>query len=1193
MFDYGVWLIQALDQKGIVIGVPDLAALDQKGTVRVLLVDDDSSIFEVSKQILVDMDDRFDFEHARCVDEAFKKISTGKYNLIISDYEMPQKNGLQFLEELRKQNNGIPFILFTGKGREEIAIKALNLGADGYVNKQGNPETVYGELFHLTNQILMRKQAELKQIESEAKFRQVFATAPDALYICTLNEGRFIEVNDGLSEMFGYTKQEIIGKTPLELGLWAEPSEREKLVTKLRSEGKIRSFELFGKRKNGEVFPAQLSISLIQIGNQHFTLSILRDVSLIKKNEALLVLSQSELKQKYDVLERVGESIGAGLAIVGRDYSIFWANKLLRDIMGETNKKCYQILNRSNSICPNCGVKKVFETNVPLDVHEYEAVNSRGETAWVELRVTPLKDKNGVTSSALELAVPITERKKAEKELLESEAKYRNIFNNSGIGMFRSKLDGSEILDFNEKYLSIFSLTREEMQGKSSLGLWANPQEREQMVRLLKADGFVKDFECNMLNKHGMIRQCLTSVRLYPQQGILEGSILDVTERKANEDKLRESQYLTQKMLDCSPNLIYIYDLQENCNVYANREVLDFLGYTPEQIKLMGSELFANVLHPDDVKVVTAHHARFANVPDNITFDVEYRMKHSSGEWRWLRSRDTLFARTPDGLGKQILGICEDITERKKAEETLSKSEERYRNLADSLPEIVFEADSWGKLTYANQTAFKTTGYSKEDFAKGVWVFDLVEQKEKEKAKAHFKNALSNEPSTGNEYTFVRKDGSTFQTIVISKPITVDNSVVGLRGLVIDISDRKKAEDALKESEKRSRAIVANSPIGIATSGPDKHFLNANEAFCKIMGYTENELLKLTFKDITHIDDLKESATKMRELENGKIPSFMLEKRYIRKDGTVIDGKIMVSAVRNQNGAPNLFVAELEDITERRKAEEHRKVLERKVNDYSEHLKFMVDLRTAQLKDANERLVKSERLAAIGELAGMVGHDLRNPLAGIRNATYFLKKKGKAISEAQAKEMLEIIDNAIGHSDKIINDLLDYSREMHLELTESTLPTLLNKAVQMIQVPDRIQILNHVHEETKIKVDADKIMRIFENLIKNAIDAMPEQGTLEISSCQTEDCIKIVFADTGKGIPEEILPKLFTPLFTTKAQGMGFGLAICKRIIEAHGGTITVKTALNKGTTFTIALPKNPKEPSFENQPVSGHQNAN
>jgi signal transduction histidine kinase len=130
----------------------------------------------------------------------------------------------------------------------------------------------------------------------------------------------------------------------------------------------------------------------------------------------------------------------------------------------------------------------------------------------------------------------------------------------------------------------------------------------------------------------------------------------------------------------------------------------------------------------------------------------------------------------------------------------------------------------------------------------------------------------------------------------------------------------------------------------------------------------------------------------------------------------------------------------------------------------------------------------------------------------------------------------------------------------------------------MIYIPDRIQILNHVHEETKITVDADKIIRIFVNLIKNAIDAIPEKGTLEISSCQTKNAVKIAFADTGTGITEDTLQKIFTPLFTTKAQGMGFGLAICKRIIEAHRGTITVKTEVNKGTTFTITLPIKPTE---------------
>ena len=145
----------------------------------------------------------------------------------------------------------------------------------------------------------------------------------------------------------------------------------------------------------------------------------------------------------------------------------------------------------------------------------------------------------------------------------------------------------------------------------------------------------------------------------------------------------------------------------------------------------------------------------------------------------------------------------------------------------------------------------------------------------------------------------------------------------------------------------------------------------------------------------------------------------------------------------------------------------------------------------------------------------------------------------------------------------------------------------------MVQVPERIQIVNHVSQETFIRVNADKMIRVFTNIIKNAFDAMPQNGTLEIRSAQYRNCIKISFEDTGIGIPEETLRKLFTPLFTTKAQGMGFGLAICKRIIEAHGGIIKVKTAINKGTTFTISLPMNSQVKLLENQQVLENQNAN
>jgi len=152
---------------------------------------------------------------------------------------------------------------------------------------------------------------------------------------------------------------------------------------------------------------------------------------------------------------------------------------------------------------------------------------------------------------------------------------------------------------------------------------------------------------------------------------------------------------------------------------------------------------------------------------------------------------------------------------------------------------------------------------------------------------------------------------------------------------------------------------------------------------------------------------------------------------------------------------------------------------------------------------------------------------------------------------------------------------MDYAREIHLELRMSSPSTLLVDSLQMIQVPNNIKIVNNLTDEPKFKVDPDKIKRVFTNLIKNAIDAMPKGGALEIRSSISNSDIEIAFIDNGTGIAEEALSKIFSPLFTTKAQGMGFGLTICKRYIEAHQGKISFNTYKGKGTTFIIILPLN------------------
>jgi len=229
-----------------------------------------------------------------------------------------------------------------------------------------------------------------------------------------------------------------------------------------------------------------------------------------------------------------------------------------------------------------------------------------------------------------------------------------------------------------------------------------------------------------------------------------------------------------------------------------------------------------------------------------------------------------------------------------------------------------------------------------------------------------------------------------------------------------------------------------------------------------------------------------------------------------------------------------------------------------------------------EIENKTIKLQKSERFAAIGELATMVAHDLRNPLQGIANAVFYLKRKiGPKIDE-KPREMLELIEDDVKYSDKIVNDLLDYSVEMRLELAETTPQSIMKETLSMIEVPENIQVSVETQNEPTIKVDAHQIKRAFVNIIKNALDAMPAGGTLIIRSKKSNGNVEFIFSDTGIGMSKETLGKLFTPLFTTKAKGMGFGLSICKRIIEAHGGKISAESTFEKGTTFTVVIPAEP-----------------
>lgn len=424
----------------------------------------------------------------------------------------------------------------------------------------------------------------------------------------------------------------------------------------------------------------------------------------------------------------------------------------------------------------------------------------------------------------------------------------------------------------------------------------------------------------------------------------------------------------------------------------------------------------------------------------------------------------------------------------------------------------------------------------------GVPSFNFIAPYDFDRAKLNFEKSIITVSSMKEEYDLIKKDGTTIQTLIESSPIESDGKIVGLIGIIIDLTERKIAEQSLK----RQAELIDLNPSAIIIKNNDETITFWSNRAEKLYGFTKQEAIGQRINDLLKAKYPKPANEIITQLKQGK--HWTGEATHTTKENKeVIVHTDWLATLDNSDKIIEVLESNV-DITACKKAVEET------------------------LKIAEERYLKAERLAAIGQLAGMVGHDLRNPLAAVKNAVYLLRKKqGNFIGES-GNMMLDVIDQAVEHSDSIISDMLDYSREINLQLEECSSKSLIDYIILSVIVPKNIKIIEKV-QDINFWFDSNKIQRVFVNLVKNSFDAMPNGGQLELSGYQEGDNYSFIFADTGSGMSEEVIAKIFTPLFTTKAQGMGLGLAICKRFIEAHNGKISVQSIQNQGTTFKVTLP--------------------
>ncbi len=420
-----------------------------------------------------------------------------------------------------------------------------------------------------------------------------------------------------------------------------------------------------------------------------------------------------------------------------------------------------------------------------------------------------------------------------------------------------------------------------------------------------------------------------------------------------------------------------------------------------------------------------------------------------------------------------------------------------------------------------------------------------------------------------------------------ASPIWVGEGLTGLVVIYTDITERKRTEEALRESEERLTKAEEIAHLGSWEMDVATGKSVWSDEFFRICGLEPGTLEPTADlgMQIIHPDDREAAAEVVRRaIEKGK--RYDIEKRIVRPDGSVRWVHALGEVIFDENQNPQKLIGSFLDITDRKRAEEALK-------EYSEQLEEMVEERTKELREAQEQLVRREKLAVLGQLAGGVSHELRGPLGAISNAAYFLNMVLEE-PDPDVKQMLEIITKEVRRSEHVIRSLLDFARTKTPVRQAVNVNHIVQEALARTTAPDNVEVVRQLGEALPtILADPDQLVQVFGNLILNGAQAMPEGGRLTVKTWQVSEekparsgQVAVSVSDTGVGIPEEHLAKLFEPLFTTKAKGIGLGLAVTRTLVEGHGGSIEVESPstglrtgeVGKGSTFTVRLPMTREE---------------
>ncbi|MEN6396403.1 MAG: PAS domain S-box protein [Methanoregula sp.] len=1136
---------------------------------HILYVDDEPGLLEICR-IFLERSGQFSVDTITSAHKALSLLDTKSYDAIISDYQMPGMNGIQFLREVRTHFGKTPFVLFTGKGREEVVIQAIDNGVDAYIQKGGDPRAQFAELSHKIIQTIERVRAEQALADSEGRYRMIVETTDEG--IAQMDEKfDMVYVNHRLAEMHGCTAEEMIGHNITSFMAAEDIPGNSSLLKKCRL-GKSGRYERRYTTKDGKIRWMQVSATPLMSPDGTFRGSFAMysditdhktaEIEIARRNDELAkrqsLLEESE--QRYrNVVEDQSEFICRFLpdgthVFVNEAYCEYFDLKR-EDIIGHRFQPKIPTEDQDR-------IKQLFKSLTPahpVATIEHRIIMPDGVLRWQRWSDRAIFDLSGTVTEYQSVGRDVTRGREAEAALEKSEARFREQYQNNPLALFtwQCREDDFILVDCN-RAAEILSCGRSHNYvGKTASELYANRPEILALVWHCFSEKTV--ISTDLVSDHFLPGRRIHATAAFVPPDLVMVHMDDISEQKEAEEALRESQRKLAEAMDLANLATWECDIRTGILTFDDR--FSTLYGTDEKIKCinhMTAEAYIrDLVHPEDRHILAEEDEKTRSTADpHYVSKREYRIVRRDGR---IRHIEMCVGVIKDAEGRTIKthGVNQDITERKEAEEALrgayeqitaqeeelreqydsmvglqqrtAESQQLLRQVLNTVPVRVF----WkGKnLVYqgCNEPFARDSGLSNPMDLIGKTDFEMAWKAQADLYRADDQRVIDTGiPKIGYMEPQTTVEGNRFWLRSSKVPLRdADGTIVGILGSYEDITEHKEAEEALRESEEKFRSFVENADDVVFSLTPGGVISYVSPKWTKLLGYDTSEIIGKTAAGFIHPDDYPRNREFFHQtFVTGKQTSG-LEYRIRNKNGSWQWHSQNGSLMRDAEGEIIAYLGISRDITEQKKA-----------------------------ADALRRVNRQLSL-----LTGITRHDILNKVSVLRGYLTLVQMQFKDPALAQYLKKMESATTTI-------QSQIEFTRIYQDLGTLEPQWIALDTVMPYSQLPASI-ILNADVKEVAIFADS-MLEKVFSNLLDNSIRHGERVTEIRVSSQKSGTNLVVIWEDNGRGISSDEKERIFD---RGHGKNTGLGLFLVREILSLTNITITETGVAGKGARFEMIIP--------------------